>query len=123
MAQRQRVADRARLFDRRDNRHLAGAAQALREHSQPFRAIPIVIRDQDPAHLEIVVQKEVTRALRLATLAQARAGSGGTTTKSSAVAISASAAPRPNAAGAPWALQISPKRTLAASAPSPCTAV
>jgi hypothetical protein len=44
-------------------------------------------------------------------------------TKTSAVAAKASVAPRPNAAGASYAVNTRPKTTLAANAPMPRTAL
>src|SRR5262249_20171382 len=97
MAERQRVADRARLGDRRDDRHLADFTQRAREGFDAVRSIAVIVRDQDANHVTII--------------------------NSSSVATSARAAPSPNAAAAPYALQMTPKSTLAASAPTPCTAV
>src|SRR5581483_4802949 len=101
MTQRQRVADRTRFGHRRDDRHVSHGAQGIRQHANAFRSIPIVVGNENPEHEE----------------------GDYTTSHSSAVAASASAAPTPNAVAAPNAFHTTPKTTLAASAPMPCTAL
>src|SRR5205823_13760264 len=64
MTERERVADRARLLDGRDDGDVADAFQPDGQSHQAFRSVSVVVRDQDSWHVITLSRPAATGSAR-----------------------------------------------------------
>src|SRR5207245_1883140 len=78
--ERQRVADRARLLHRRDNRHRAQFAKRAGQRVNAFRPVAVVVGDKNASHASSII---VGGWWLVAELMPSRRPAGGTSARTS----------------------------------------
>ena len=116
------MADRARLVHRRDDDDVAERRERVGQRRDALRPIPVVVGDEDEHELLIIRGSASVPARFAHERASTRTLAAGISSNA-AVETIASPAPTPNATGAPSSVHSTPNTRLAASAPTPSTAV